>query len=135
MGSQFSKWSYLFANYSLINHSCNPNSFVTCVNEDVPDPYIRVVTWIDVKKGEELTVNYFSSLIAGIDGTGWIKYAERQQMIKQKYKFDCKCKCCLKGSETDNLRDCMVSADLEEDFDFYKSQLKIFMNTDNFPLL
>jgi len=105
----------LFVKSSMINHSCNPNSEILSqsASEFVPKHRVKVVTHIDIKKGEEITVNYYFSKMEPLlcelgewddVRVGYLNYCERQQIMKQRYKFDCICEICLMGSKTDSLR-------------------------------
>jgi len=94
----------LFINASLINHSCNPNSFLVMGTENVPHPFAKLITFVEVKKGEELTQNYYYTGLM-TKQFGWLKYYDRQMVIKQDYNFDCKCENCLKGCKPDLLRE------------------------------
>jgi len=107
---------HLFLNSSMINHSCNPNSEIVAGSESEFEPKqcVKVITYIDIKKGEEITVNYYFSRMEAFlcelgefddVRVGYLKYHERQQIMNQRYKFYCKCEICLMGSHTDSLRE------------------------------
>lgn len=111
---------HLMVNCSMINHSCNPNLVQVNVESDENNNQLdRVITWVDVKKGDELTVNYFYHFRwEHEEGSAWINFNDRQLMIKQKYNFDCKCETCLLGSETDFVRE--QHRRLDEEVEFFK---------------
>jgi len=96
----FSPTTYqLFVKSSMINHSCNPNSFLANTTETA-----QLVTFVEVKKGVELTHNYYYHGMM-VKEISWLKYYDRQQMIMQDYNFVCKCVSCLKGCKVDLLRE------------------------------
>jgi len=43
-----------------INHSCNPNAIVKVINRHNKTPYIKVIARKNIKKDEELTLDYAS---------------------------------------------------------------------------
>jgi hypothetical protein len=72
----------LFLTASRINHSCRHNSQNTW-NENIKRLTIHALR--DIEEGEEITISYLASTS---------EYSERQRFLKEKFKFDCKCKLC-----------------------------------------
>ena len=68
---------------SVANHSCDPNCMIVC---DGPSVYLRSLK--PIKKGDELLISYFPT-----DNPYW----RRQQLLKEKYFFDCRCTKCTLG--------------------------------------
>ncbi|XP_031628450.1 SET and MYND domain-containing protein DDB_G0273589-like [Contarinia nasturtii] len=67
---------------SYFNHSCAPNAYITSQNGSTVCVSVR-----PIRKGEELCVAYDEHVLLE-------EKAERQQMIQEKFKFQCKCKRC-----------------------------------------
>ncbi|XP_065842182.1 N-lysine methyltransferase SMYD2-like [Oscarella lobularis] len=72
----------MFSKFSLFNHSCCPNVYVSNVGKTMRARAIR-----PIRKGEELTINYVPNLMLGT-----MEY--RQERIRVRYLFDCKCSAC-----------------------------------------
>ena len=68
---------------SVANHSCDPNCIIMC---DGPSVFIRTLK--PMKEGEEITISYCESNQP---------YWKRQQGLKAKYYFDCRCSKCAQG--------------------------------------
>lgn len=68
---------------SVANHSCDPNCIIM---GDGPNIYLRTLK--PMKKGEEITISYCVS---------HRPYWKRQQDLKEKYYFDCRCSMCSQG--------------------------------------
>lgn len=47
-----------FGHYT--NHSCNPNAFASIIDKDCKTPYIEIISRREIKKGEEVTIDYAS---------------------------------------------------------------------------
>lgn len=81
---------------ALMNHSCNPNAYVRF---DVSSPSygfppcgsISVHALQDIGKDEEITISYVDTTFPS---------EKRQQELKQRYFFDCRCDLCVKGHDT-----------------------------------
>lgn len=56
--------------------------------EEGEEARISIVALRDIKKGEEITINY-------LDFEN-VPVTERRKLLKQKYLFDCTCERCLK---------------------------------------
>lgn len=68
---------------SRFNHSCRSNAQYFW-NEDTNTRDIRALR--KIKEGEEITVNYNTTLVEPRD--------ERRRILKDKYNFDCNCEAC-----------------------------------------
>ena len=81
----------LFLTLSRLNHSCRPN----CVHHWRPDLHMMVVHAVrDIKVGEELCTCY---------GPGDCRLTmERQEYLKERYHFDCRCDMCREGMDVPN---------------------------------
>ena len=55
---------------------------------------IRVMALVNIKKGSELTVNYFFN-IAGERGEFCLTYEQRKMIMMSLYRFNCLCHECL----------------------------------------
>ena len=78
----------IYLGLSLLNHSCFANcALVSTTDTDT----LELITVVDVKKGEELTVNYLGSAFL-TDTT-----IERRRMLRIKWGFLCNCFLCSKG--------------------------------------
>ena len=73
----------VFIEISKLNNSCLPN----VAFEFVP-PYGRIFAVKDIKKGEELCIDY------GGYGSRFSSLKDRKEMLKDKYDFDCGCELC-----------------------------------------
>ena len=84
----------LFLTLSRLNHSCRPN----CVHHWRPDLHMMVVHAVrDIKVGEELCTCY---------GPGDCRLTmERQEYLKERYRFDCRCDMCREGMDVPNYGD------------------------------
>ena len=72
---------------SCFNHSCNPNTLVSCRDTHM----VSFVTAREIGEGEELTISYVS-----LD----LPYEERQQLFQYKYAFTCTCEVCNRQSQS-----------------------------------
>ena len=78
----------VYLGLSWMNHSCFANcALVSTTDTDT----LELITIVDVKKGEELTVNYLGSAFL-TDTT-----IERRKMLRVKWGFLCNCFLCSKG--------------------------------------
>ena len=78
----------IYLGLCLLNHSCFANcALVSTTDTDT----LELITIVDVKKGEELTVNYLGSAFL-TDTT-----IERRKMLRVKWGFLCNCFLCSKG--------------------------------------
>ena len=68
---------------SVANHSCDPNCIIMC---DGPSVFIRTLK--PMKTGEEITISY---------GQTSLPFWKRQQDLKAKYYFYCRCSKCTLG--------------------------------------
>ena len=73
----------VFIEISKLNNSCLPN----VAFEFVP-PYGRIFAVKDIKKGEELCMDY------GGYGSRFSSLKDRKEMLKDKYDFECGCELC-----------------------------------------
>ena len=80
-GFQRGEHGRLYEKMSRFNHSCKPNTTELEVN-DVGKVFL--VAARDIKKGEELTVQY------GATGST----SDRKAFLEMKYNFDCQCEAC-----------------------------------------
>jgi len=113
----------LYLTNSMINHSCNPNC---CWKPSDDSDTNKVMTLINIKKGAELTVNYYFS-ITDERGEFCLTTAERWIKIMTMYHFECLCHECLQGEKLDGLRKQYqkLDRDLEPGFSDIESTLKI----------
>jgi hypothetical protein len=72
----------LFLEASRINHSCRHNAQNTW-NENIGQLTIHALR--DIETGQEITITYLANTS---------EYAERQQYLKEKFKFECRCELC-----------------------------------------
>eukprot|EP00931_Biecheleriopsis_adriatica_P003795 TRINITY_DN105553_c0_g1_i1.p1 TRINITY_DN105553_c0_g1~~TRINITY_DN105553_c0_g1_i1.p1 ORF type:complete len:332 (+),score=60.96 TRINITY_DN105553_c0_g1_i1:43-996(+) len=72
----------VFANACLLNHSCAPNAFH---HWDEHRRRMVVHCMKPIKKGEEVTISYVKP---------FAKTADRQQQLREKYRFTCSCLVC-----------------------------------------
>ena len=77
---------WVFSSY--FNHSCLSN----CHTEGIGD-LIYMISITDIKKGEELTVNYIPCDI---------EYIKRKNLLKAKWGFDCDCELCNYEKKIEN---------------------------------
>ena len=81
--------SFLFYNISRINHSCLPS----CGHGmDFPRLRMEIFAMKDIKKGEEITIEYLPNLIGMTSN-------ERISKIKDTFGFDCQCCLCTSPLE------------------------------------
>eukprot|EP00092_Neocalanus_flemingeri_P098317 GFUD01125364.1.p1 GENE.GFUD01125364.1~~GFUD01125364.1.p1 ORF type:complete len:335 (-),score=103.72 GFUD01125364.1:8-1012(-) len=76
----------LFLYFSLLNHSCDPNSFWTGSVKNPRQLELRAAK--DIKEGEEVTVNYI--LVEG----RFIDRPTRHARLREGWGFYCKCSLC-----------------------------------------
>jgi hypothetical protein len=88
----------LFLEHSFYNHSCAPNSFLSChiKREDEGGSYqcalvARLHCIRDIEKTENVSISYIPT--SGLD------YSERQQRLNESYSFVCKCDACCMVTE------------------------------------
>ena len=88
-------WGLLFLNIALVNHSCAPNAILdTNKEEGTVESWCEVKAIKDISKGEEITLfyetegNHYSYQKYGCNAQ------ERMMVIKEDFKFDCKCCVC-----------------------------------------
>lgn len=72
----------LFPEASRINHSCEHNSQNTW-NENIGQLTIHALR--DIEEGQGITITYLEITS---------EYADRQRFLREKFKFECKCKLC-----------------------------------------
>ena len=78
----------VYLGLSWMNHSCFANcALVSTTDTDT----LELITLMDVKKGEELTVNYLGSASL-MEPTAW-----RREMLRGRWDFFCDCLICMKG--------------------------------------
>ena len=83
----------VFYRVALINHSCSPNTVINITE----DRKIKIVSVEDIKKGEEILLNYLKPT-AGI-GEEMLKF-QRQKKLRSEFQFSCECRICsLSGQE------------------------------------
>ena len=76
----------LFISLSLLNHSCASNASWT---SDINNPKVMEVRAIrDIKKGEEITVNYLC------DWSVYLSNVERAETLMTTWNFQCDCLSC-----------------------------------------
>ncbi|KAF2808812.1 SET domain-containing protein [Mytilinidion resinicola] len=83
----------LFLTTARLNHSCTPNARVSfCESRGKMTAYALS----DIKAGEELTISYLEDeKTADLENTTtFMKRAERQAQLKQKWGFECTCSVC-----------------------------------------
>lgn len=78
----------VFLKISKLNNSCLPN-----VAFDFVSPVGRIYAVADIKKGEELCIDY------GGYGSRFITLNERQEMLSDKYNFACGCELCTMNTD------------------------------------
>ena len=85
-----------------LNHSCNAN----CAWRAEEGSISTLMTLVSVKKGEELTVNYYfhDEDQCCNHGQFCLPYEERHRKIAELFGFNCLCDECSRGGEDDNLR-------------------------------
>ena len=85
-----------------LNHSCNAN----CVWRAEEGNMSTLMTLVSVKKGEELTTNYYfaDDKHCCNHGQFCLPYQERKRIIADLYGFNCLCEECSRGGEDDHLR-------------------------------
>lgn len=71
----------IYPSAAMFNHSCNPNARVSFDSHGC----VSVHATRDVKKGEEFTITYVDTRLAG---------AERRQKLLKTYAFHCSCTRC-----------------------------------------
>ncbi len=85
----------LFLEHSFYNHSCVPNSFLSChfphISNDTTENYCcalksRVYCLQDIEKGKPITLSYIPT--SGLDRE------ERNSRLKEGYNFECQCEAC-----------------------------------------
>lgn len=83
----------LYHNISLLNHSCNPNSVWSWVQDDFRRKIVRAVK--PIKKGEEVLANYVDT-----EEFNFGSRDHRRSVLVDKFGFICKCsECTLDGEE------------------------------------
>lgn len=73
----------IFVKASRLNHSCNPNAWYSW-NDTIGQLNIHAVR--NIRAGEEVTISYLTTVL---------EYSERQLVLRERFKFSCKCKLCL----------------------------------------
>ena len=126
-GPEESRVRYLYLASGSINHSCNPN----CHWRGEKDVGI-ITTLVPVKKGEELTVNYFFNPY-DVAGQFCLSYRERKIKVGQEFGFDCLCQECVLRGKDDHLRSQYKKWDLEIDGGFHDldSTVKLFQTAES----
>ena len=81
----------LYVSNAFINHSCKPNC---CWKPSEETESMAVVTMTPIKKGEEITVNYYFT-IADERGEFCLTKEKRRRKILDLFNFDCLCHECL----------------------------------------
>ena len=103
------KKTHLYLKYSMINHSCDPNTLADSPDFDAKRMELRAIK--EIKVGEEVTSSYLDAYTA-------ILGERKEKRLKlEKRGFQCKCDICLQP-ETDrikNLRDEWNEIKLKED--------------------
>ena len=92
----------LFLEHSFYNHSCVPNSFLSChfpqiSNDTTEDNHCcalksRVYCLQDIEKRKPITLSYIPT--SGLDRE------ERNSRLKEGYNFACKCEACVDSDQT-----------------------------------
>ena len=78
----------VYLGLSWMNHSCFANcALVSTTDTDT----LELITVVDVKKGEELTINYLGSASL-MEPTAW-----RREILRGRWDFFCDCLICIKG--------------------------------------
>merc|ERR1712098_134075 len=113
----------LYLTNSMINHCCNPNC---CWKPSEDSDTNKVMTLTNIKKGAELTVNYYFS-ITDQRGEFCLTYNERKTRVMTLYHFSCLCHECSQAELHDGLRKQYqkLDRDLEPGFSDVESTLKI----------
>ena len=126
-GPEESRVRYLYLASGSINHSCNPN----CHWRGEKDVGI-ITTLVPVRKGEELTVNYFFNPYDEA-GQFCLSYRERKMKVAEEFGFDCLCKECVLRGKDDHLRSQYKKWDLEMDGGFHDldSAVKLFLTAES----
>jgi len=91
------KWSVLYLNLALVNHSCHPNAAhgVLGLGKDVAEDQVRCYelrALKDIAKGEEINTCYLT--LPNFQEFGIIPRNKRSEM-KKVLLFDCQCLVCL----------------------------------------
>jgi len=79
----------VFPIFALLNHSCISNLKFT-IKQDGPKSLVRVYARRNIEEGEELTVQYYSSLL----GTH-----KRRRRLRSEWYFNCQCQRCQDPTE------------------------------------
>ncbi|KAF2682373.1 SET domain-containing protein [Lentithecium fluviatile CBS 122367] len=85
-----------------MNHSCDPNAYVI-----MDGPQVQIRTLKDTKKDEEIYISY-------IDPTN--PFARRQNELRARWFFACKCSKCQNGTETQEDEWAIAPKDLNAGF-------------------
>ena len=93
---QFAKEGHLYLKYSMVNHSCDPNTVGSSPDFNFKRMELRAVK--EIKCGEEVTSCYLDPMIA-------ILGERKEKELKlENWKIRCKCDICLQP-ETDRIRE------------------------------
>jgi len=97
---------HLYLKYSMLNHSCDPNTIVDKSDLDGRRIELRAVK--EIKVGEEVTTSYLDP---------WILLGERKEKKLESWNFQCKCDSCLQpqNDRIKMLRDEEKELKLKED--------------------
>lgn len=75
----------LYYRVALINHSCAPNSVINITDEKK----IKIVAVVDIKKGEEVTLNYLPPSNGSAEP---LRKFKRLPTLESDFQFRCDCK-------------------------------------------
>lgn len=112
----------LYLKNSLFNHSCKPNC---CWVPDEKSDILTVRALVPVRKGQELTVNYFFCLQED-RGQHCLMKEERQAKIMKSFNFLCLCNTCNKNDDDDLRREYIeIDKQVEAGFSDLESTLDV----------
>ena len=119
----------LYLDNASINHSCAPNC---CWRPDEDENFLTVMTLVPVKKGSEITVNYYFNNDED-RGQFCLTHEQRSVKVAESYRFKCLCSECNQTGKNDNLRLLYQQLDLqlEPGFNDIDSTIKVLKTAES----